>query len=521
MILKDPKISQAVASISQRAERQKAINKLVNSYVEVGILPQLLNTNNQILFGRRGTGKTHILRILETRLKENSGIAVCYIDGRTLGSSPQFTDQNLPINYRCGSLFIDILNEISYSLLDHIAHHPNGDSDIALEALDNFNKSSVEEIKRGRKVFAKHSQSDQKSYSDEIGASIKDFKLSSSSATSKTKNDEKTEEFLVEEYKKIIFPELHHYLQKTLQKADNDLYIIIDEWSAIPLEIQPFLAEFLKKSFIAIPEVSIKIGALEYRSNFTIPRDKHNYIGFELGSDISANLDIDDYYVFDRNPDKITDTFVQILHKHLKSELEEDYLKDVYDITTDNKLLQQFFTGKPAFRELVRASEGVIRDFINIFTLSFFDAQRSGKTSIEKRTIIESSQQWFERDKSQNLDSVLESKLRLIVDEVIGKKKARSFMVSKEVEKHEIIQKLFDARVIHFVKRGYSDKDNPGVRYNIYSLDYGTYVDLINTSKEPQIELEFSDVTDDDIVIPFDDNRSIRRIILSKDQLED
>jgi hypothetical protein len=33
-------------------------------------------------------------------------------------------------------------------------------------------------------------------------------------------------------------------------------------------------------------------------------------------------------------------------------------------------------------------------------------------------------------------------------------------------------------------------KDNPGVRYNIYSIDYGTYVDLIGTSKEPQLELE-------------------------------
>lgn len=97
--------------------------------------------------------------------------------------------------------------------------------------------------------------------------------------------------------------------------------------------------------------------------------------------------------------------------------------------------------------------------------------------------MVESSRQWFERDKAQNLDPQLNQILRRIVDEVIGKKRARSFLISRELERHENIQKLFDARVIHFIKRGYADKDNPGVRYNVYSLDYGTYVDLINTTK--------------------------------------
>jgi len=46
-------------------------------------------------------------------------------------------------------------------------------------------------------------------------------------------------------------------------------------------------------------------------------------------------------------------------------------------------------------------------------------------------------------------------------------------------------------------------------------LDYGTYVDLMNTSKRP--ELGFTEVPDgiqEDRVVPFDDRRSIRRIVL-------
>ena len=85
-----------------------------------------------------------------------------------------------------------------------------------------------------------------------------------------------------------------------------------------------------------------------------------------------------------------------------------------------------------------------------------------------------------------------------------------------------MILKLFDARVIHHLQRGYADKDNPGVRYNIYTLDYGTYVDLIGTSKAPQVEFEnfIGEAGDQEIVVPFDDKRSIRRITLREEMLD-
>jgi hypothetical protein len=245
-------------------------------------------------------------------------------------------------------------------------------------------------------------------------------------------------------------------------------------------------------------------------------------LGFELGSDISTNLDLDDYYVFDRNPAAITNNFGEILYKHIVNELPDDYLLSNYKIKTSSDFIRTIFTDSTNFKELVRASEGVIRDMINIFTLSFFDAQRQGKEKIDKSSVIESSRQWFERDKAQNLDENLSQILRKIVDEVIGIKKARSFLIPRQLEKNNNLQKLFDARVIHFIKRGYADKDNPGVRYNVYGLDYGTYVDLLNTTKKPELELFDIDTRTnlEDFIVPFDDKRSIRRIILTADILK-
>jgi hypothetical protein len=136
--------------------------------------------------------------------------------------------------------------------------------------------------------------------------------------------------------------------------------------------------------------------------------------------------------------------------------------------------------------------------------------------------VTEAAKQWFEQDKAQHLDNQMHNVLRKIVDDVIGKKRARAFLLPLSLEKHPMILRLFDARVIHHLQRGYADKDNPGVRYNIYTLDYGTYVDLMGTSKAPQIEFEgfSSETAGVDVVVPFDDKRSIRRIVLREETLQ-
>jgi hypothetical protein len=180
----------------------------------------------------------------------------------------------------------------------------------------------------------------------------------------------------------------------------------------------------------------------------------------------------------------------------------------------------RLFTNKNVFTELVRASEGIPRDLINIFSSAFFDANRRGRDSIDQESILAAARQWFEQDKQKNLDQELSEALRRIVDEVIGRRSARSFLIPQELEKHRVIQRLFDARVLYLMQRGYADKDNPGLRYNIYTLDYGTYVDLLKTSRKPQLELLLVEKLTPDIVVPFDDKRSIRRIVLTEDIFE-
>jgi hypothetical protein len=87
-------------------------------------------------------------------------------------------------------------------------------------------------------------------------------------------------------------------------------------------------------------------------------------------------------------------------------------------------------------------------------------------------------------------------------------------------ENDELIDALYDARVLHLLKRGVSTHDQPGIRYDVYKLDYGCYVDLIATAKAPLGLLQMDNGGDEAkfVDVPPDDYRSIRRAILLLDR---
>lgn len=521
-MIQDQKIVQSISRILQRSERQQDLQKLIGSFVDVGIIPQLNNTNNQIIYGRRGTGKTHILKVLIAKLtEENPDAIIVFIDARTLGSTSQFSDPEIEIKIRCISLFRDVLSEIHNALLERLVNFPPDKAEDAFDLLHELSLVVTEPIVKYVEEEL-HERSSGKS-SDRITgeAGVSTSKGVSASISGKAASIVETEEetkFRIEREDKVEFPTLYKLLKSFLERVNSNLYIIFDEWSSLPVEIQPYLAEFFKRSFIPNPLVTVKIASLEYRSQFGIPDVSGNFLGFELGSDLSTSVEIDDYYVYDRNPEIITDVFSEMLFKHLKTELPDDYLEKEYRVKNGGELASRMFTAKSTFEELVRASEGVARDLINIYSTAFFDSQRKHRDNIEHKSVLEAARQWYEKDKAQNLDEELRHALKKIMDEVIGHRRARSFLLPRELEKNRIIQRLFDARVLHLINRGYADKDNPGQRYNIYTLDYGTYVDLKNTSKAPQLAFEDYDGSPD-MVVPFDDKRSIRRIVLTEEHL--
>lgn len=464
-----------------------------------------------------------MLRVLGSHLAAKGNI-VSYIDARTLGSTTQFSDQSVPLPTRCMALFRDFLAELHDTLLDFIVKLPSDAADRPLEELNELGKVVTQPFSTALMEKATNRTLSQSSSQSAFEASTglpsaPPLKLSLRSASGRNVETEEAAQYSVKTEDKIVFPAISSRLKSILTLCKAQVFLLVDEWSSLPADVQPYLAEFFKHAFLALPQVTIKIASLEHRSVFRIERAP-GPVGFELGADISAGMDIDDYYVFDRNPEKITEAFGDMLVRHIRNELPDGFLKDKLGISTGRELASKLFTERAVFQELVRASEGVARDLINIFTIAYFSAHRKGKEKIERGVVLEGARQWFEQDKAGNLDEHLQAVLRKITDEVIGKRRARSFLLPRELGDDPIVQKLFDLRVLHLVRRGYADKDKPGVRYNIYSLDYGTYVDLMYTSKKPELGFEpIENPSPEEFIVPFDDKRSIRRINLTADIL--
>ncbi len=104
---------------------------------------------------------------------------------------------------------------------------------------------------------------------------------------------------------------------------------------------------------------------------------------------------------------------------------------------------------------------------------------------------------------------------------MIREKRARGFLVNQRSAQAPLLLAMFDARVLHVVRKGYSAQDEPGERYDVYVIDFGAYVDLIHTQYEPRGTLltDGEDETEGDYVeVPTQDLRAIRRSILDLDE---
>lgn len=188
---------------------------------------------------------------------------------------------------------------------------------------------------------------------------------------------------------------------------------------------------------------------------------------------------------------------------------------------TPKELIRRGFTQSNAFDEFARAIEGVPRDAINIISLA---AQKALDDSISIPHIRSAANTWYQRDKQTVVASTPDAEhlLRWIIDRVIGERRARAFLLLSDA-RHPLIDFLFDSRVLHNLKRNIAAHDQPGVRYDVYKLDFGCYIDLISTARWPLGLLPLDGAGRDDvqyIEVPPDDYRSIRRAILDLNQFD-
>ena len=298
------------------------------------------------------------------------------------------------------------------------------------------------------------------------------------------------------------------------------LWVLIDEWSSVGLDLQPLLADLIRRALLPVSGVTVKFGAIEQRSEFRVPLPNGDHLGIEIGADAAADINLDDFMVFGNDSAKAKEFFRHLLFKHVVAVLAEEGLQGEAPSSPQN-LVQRAFTQHNAFDEFVRAAEGVPRDGINILELA---ATRAGDDLISIPHIRSAARAWYQRDKEAALSHEAHELLNWIMSVVIGSRQARAFMLMQGADRrHPLISALYDARVLHLLRRGIAARDQPGVRFNGWGLDYGCYVDLVNTVKAPKGLFQVAaqeDMAESFVEVPTDDYRSIRRAILDLTEFE-
>ena len=511
-------INTALLKLAKRAETHDR-EHLIQSFVDIGALFTLLsNPDSQILFGRRGTGKTHVLAYLVNAILESDRIAI-QLDMRTLGSTGGiYSDSRLSVSERASRLLVDTLGAIHDGILNEVIENAEQyDLSRIGPLLDGYAKTATEVVVIGsvqteRQETVSEAQSER--IRGELTASLPSpslsLELNSEDQTLRSEQNQTRREGT--EQLRVHFGAVGNELQKVIDcLPQRQLWIILDEWSELPFDLQPYLADLLRRTIFPLQGVTVKIAAIEQRCRFRIPDGGTGHIGIEIGADAAASINLDEFMVFDNDTELAKNFFRELLFKHVTASAAADQNLEISHSSTH--LINDMFTQHAAFEEFVRSAEGVPRDAINIIGIA---AQKALDNKIAVPDIRSAALTWYQRTKQQAISTRpnAQEMLTWIIDEVIGHRQARAFLLSSDI-RDELIEFLYDSRVLHILKQGISAQDLPGKRFNVYSLDYGCYVDLINTLRAPRglFEVENEDGSEF-IDVPQTDFRSIRRSIL-------
>jgi hypothetical protein len=488
----------------------KVSGKFSDSFVDTKIVDRLIQSKNQLIFGRRGTGKTHLLgKLKEEYLDrlENDQVLPIMVDGRKISDYARDTKDSFGFSilmlYRgfLGSVIVgleDFMKEdISLGFLRR--HFPNKDKqkkervEKLIADLRDLISSGEVALKMGRAI-SKRSDATDMSKKEEAEAGLKvelkdkavpdiSAQLGASLSRVSSRNVAESLNILYEGSTLIKYDKVGEYLDSITELQLKSIAILFDEWSGIDLEYQPFLADMIRTTLVPVrmgeAKIFIKFACIPALTNLSATRGSSKEdikpIGIPIGEEIFIDVDLDSIYNAYVDPNANTLFLLSILHKHLGNEIPELRKASFEDAYTF--LRRNLFKSDENVSEMVYASAGVPRDFLVILMRAHQIAP--GRFPITLEQIQLASNKFYQYEKKVLIAKDLEARQLFdrIYDEVCSPAQSFVFFVSQQYSKDLVLRKLWHNRLIHLL---YSEfKASAGgkqARYDIYAIDYGSYI---------------------------------------------
>jgi hypothetical protein len=469
-------------ALNRRADRSTDKERLHDAFVEADYFSPASEPDSMVLFGRRGAGKTHTLLELEHVVRRSGNIPV-YIDMRQLGSNSGIYDNpGMPFATRASRLLIDLI-EVIHENLFQIGVADSGDFNLAKlgPALDDLGEASTQvrvygtiSVTQGRGTRIERVTAKKASGQVERGKPGLGFSISQTRDRAEVDTVALTRAGTEDFY--IHLASLERAIESVCAALEGrSLWLLIDEWSeAIPYELQPVLADMLRRTFMRFPWVTIKIMAIEHRSHFREPTGLGGYIGLELGADTAETVNLDESLTIGDDATQ-TATFVrQLLCEHFLAVAKERQISPLCSLTVDQIIQGSFL--EPAFTMLVYASEGNPRDAMNLVSKS---AREASQRLITTRDVLTAANEYFWNTKYKNIEGerAVENLFQRLLKRSLERGR-RTFLVARTDPRRSLYNKLYDQRLIHLLKSGIRSPSE-GTAFDGYAIDFGSYADRV------------------------------------------
>jgi Cdc6-like AAA superfamily ATPase len=510
--------------------------RLVASYVGRGIEGKLDNENAQVVYGRRGTGKTHLLKVYAREIaRSGSSRAAIYVDLKRTTDSELVADLARPDDVPAH--MIHILSSLRNQLEREIGSHRGRDG--AADALAQLDALIGQVKMRDLSVTAGDSTKKVADEAAELNVTASaNPRISAKLGSGGTEEQQSHVKTSGRGVDYVNFTQLSSRLRTLLDAADLDrVVLVLDEWSSIDPRIQPDLADFLTRA-LPSDRFTLKFGAIQHRSQFMRSLEQGRHIGLDRRHDLATPIDLDDVVVFDEANARAVDVFSDMLFRHIAltaamAKLDErsqrgfskrlvkalfghgddqvladlvnlvdrDYWGAEFTDQVGRRLMRERFENDgdvalaaavfasdpvPALQELILASGGIVRDFLKVFVLAFDIARRDGSAHITAAAVREAAEDWYENTKVPALTTEQQDWLEYIVGSTLVTKGSRFFAVGAGSKPWaQRADALFDQGVVHCVARGRID---PGQhrRSALYMLDFATYARQLRDDETPE-----------------------------------
>lgn len=422
-------------------------------YVDVsGHLDRFRSNQHQIVFGRRGSGKSCLFVHFLNDEGANNGILPIYIEGDEF-KRLTYPDllvrlllrifESMPSANRSWRKWLRRPNAVQKNIKDLRKILAQAE-EAQVTQTDGINSERGAGFEKGpARVHGKRSDSQEKQ------SEFKEQKL------------DHLERFL-SDYKTSLTDAL-------AESRFDSAFILLDDFYLIPRSRQPDVIDYLHR-LLRGTNFYLKIGTVRHRTS--IIRNGDQTIGVELHQDVEEiNLD--------RTLEDLEST--------------SEYLGQMLDAlsyTAGVDTPKDTLFNPDAFHALILASGGVPRDFLNIFVEAISAAIADDQDRWLTPTYIwKGASRLSYRIKLNNLkeeassdSSPLEKVYRDIISFCLKEKKKTAFLVSQEQAQeffgvHELILQLMDFKLIHVVEPDTSAASGRKGRFEAYTLDFSLFME--------------------------------------------